>query len=80
MRGWLLCLVVCHVGIKNPQAMQVDSGQAAAPLQYQQGRTGLGLYFCALVADLHRNKGVHGQIICDNRGLDGGGRFCLRLP
>ena len=63
-----------------PQAMQVDSGQAAAPLQYQQGRTGLGLYFCALVADLHRNKGVHGQIICDNRGLDGGGRFCLRLP
>ncbi|MGJ8669205.1 MAG: sensor histidine kinase [Oceanococcus sp.] len=63
-----------------PEAMCVRSGQTAAALQFQQGRTGLGLYFCSLVADLHRNKGVHGRIICDNEGIDGGGRFALLLP
>ena len=63
-----------------PEAMCVQSGETAAALQFQQGRTGLGLYFCSLVADLHRNKGVHGRIICDNDGIDGGGRFALLLP
>lgn len=63
-----------------PPAMCVEDGQAPAALQFQQGRTGLGLYFCALVADLHRNKGVHGRIVCDNEGISGGGRFSLLLP
>ncbi len=63
-----------------PAAMCFEVGQPGQDLQFRQGRTGLGLYFCALVADLHRNQHQHGEVLCDNAGLNGGGRFVLRLP
>jgi len=44
------------------------------------GSTGLGLFFCRQVADLHKNKKKSGTIELDNNGIDGGGRFTLSLP
>ena len=47
----------------------------------QLGNTGLGLHFCALVAERHRAPdGTHGRIELSNDGALGGGRFALRLP
>ncbi len=44
------------------------------------GSTGLGLFFCQQVAELHKNKENFGSIELNNNGIDGGGRFILSLP
>ncbi|MBK1647363.1 sensor histidine kinase [Rhabdochromatium marinum] len=45
------------------------------------GNTGLGLHFCAMVANLHHAPdGQRGWIELNNDGCLGGGRFLLRLP
>lgn len=45
------------------------------------GHTGLGLHFCALVADRHAAAdGRRGTIELSNAGLLGGGHFLLNLP
>lgn len=44
------------------------------------GRTGLGLYFAALIAQSHRNQGKTGAIQLKNGGLFGGSVFTLTLP
>lgn len=44
------------------------------------GRTGLGLYFAALIASSHRNKDEHGSIQLTNGGRYGGSVFTLTLP
>ncbi len=44
------------------------------------GRTRLGLYFCAMVAELHENRGRQGTIHLANGGTLGGGRFTVLLP
>lgn len=78
--GCGVTIALCDDGPGYPENMQISTDQAAGTLDFQRGHTGLGLYFCALVADLHRNKRVHGYVRCDNQGLDGGGRFLLYLP
>lgn len=47
---------------------------------FQGSSTGLGLYFSAVIAQLHRNQGRCGDIRLDNGGALGGGCFLVRLP
>lgn len=51
-----------------------------APLDPAAGRTGLGLYFCALIARMHDADGRQGYIELANDGRLGGGRFRVALP
>ncbi|MGB3725138.1 MAG: HAMP domain-containing sensor histidine kinase [Glaciecola sp.] len=45
-----------------------------------EGRTGLGLFFARLIAQTHKNKGVHGCITLSNDAKTGGSIFELMLP
>lgn len=44
------------------------------------GSTGLGLYFSAVVANLHENNNKKGNIALSNGGKLGGGVFTIKLP
>lgn len=78
--GWLL-LDIEDNGPGFPAAMlgrrAIDED---APLDPNAGRTGLGLYFCALIAQMHGSGTEHGYIELSNDGSLGGGRFRLALP
>ncbi|MCK9200687.1 MAG: HAMP domain-containing histidine kinase [Gallionella sp.] len=49
-------------------------------VNFASGSTGLGLYFSAMVAQLHQNRGKTGTMQLENGGALGGGCFILRLP
>lgn len=76
-----LALFVEDNGPGYPESMQVNSapdlGQA---IDFRSGSTGLGLYFTATIARMHRHKEREGYIELANTGIDGGGRFTLYLP
>lgn len=76
-----LALFVEDNGPGYPESMQVNSapdlGQA---IDFKSGSTGLGLYFTATIARMHRHKDRVGYIELANTGIDGGGRFTLYLP
>ncbi|HET7774979.1 MAG TPA: HAMP domain-containing sensor histidine kinase, partial [Azospira sp.] len=67
-------------GSGYPQRMLDDGIAAMNGVDFQGGSTGLGLYFSAMAARLHRNKGLHGTIRLENGGAWGGGCFVLTLP
>lgn len=78
--GWLL-LDVEDNGPGFPAAMLGRRTIAKdAPLDPASGRTGLGLYFCAIIAQMHDSGAQHGYIELSNGGSLGGGRFRLALP
>jgi len=52
----------------------------SAALERRQGHTGLGLHFCALVADSHAEGAQRGFIELSNGGCWGGGCFQLVVP
>ncbi|MGZ4960072.1 MAG: sensor histidine kinase [Methylomonas sp.] len=52
----------------------------AADLDWVKGNTGLGLYFVAVIAALHKNNGKTGYVKIDNQSRLGGARFSLYLP
>lgn len=58
----------------------LETGGVCAKLDLGQGGTGLGLYFSATVAALHRNQEKTGSIRLDNGGIYGGAVFSLYLP
>lgn len=67
-------------GSGYPQVM-IEAGHAANQgVSFGTGSTGLGLYFSALVAQMHKNRGKVGAIRLENGGQLGGGCFVLRLP
>jgi signal transduction histidine kinase len=49
-------------------------------LNWVSGNTGLGLYFVAAIAELHKNKDKQGFVLIDNHSRIGGARFSLFLP
>jgi signal transduction histidine kinase len=49
-------------------------------VNFASGSTGLGLYFSAMVAGMHRNREKTGSMQLENGGAYGGGCFILRLP
>lgn len=63
-----------------PPAMLHSAGQAPGDIDIRSGSTGLGLYFTATIARMHRHKDRCGYITTSNDGIDGGGRFTLCLP
>lgn len=67
-------------GSGYPQRMIQEGIDAMSGIDFASGSTGLGLYFSAVVAKMHRHRGVHGEIFLENGGAYGGGCFVLRLP
>lgn len=67
-------------GAGFPQFL-IDAGYAASQgIDADSGSTGLGLFFAARVAQLHRNRSRHGSTRLANGGALGGGTFILSLP
>ncbi len=75
-----LALWVEDDGDGFPPAMLHDGRRQATDIDFRSGSTGLGLYFAATIAALHRHEERQGYITTDNDGIDGGGRFTLYLP
>ena len=63
-----------------------DSLTNASPLglnssvNFQSGSTGLGLYFAAVIAALHKNGNKEGSVVLSNGSSLGGGCFTIYLP
>ena len=79
-RDGSLVLTVADDGDGYPPHMQVAAGTKPGDLNMGAGSAGLGLYFAAQVAALHRHRGRSGEIRCDNEGINGGGRFSILIP
>jgi len=58
----------------------LETGGVRAKLDLGGGGTGLGLYFSATVAELHRDQGKKGFVKLQNGGALGGAVFGLFLP
>lgn len=63
-----------------PARMLRESVDSMRGVDFQGGSTGLGLYFSAVAARMHRQGGRSGEIRLENGGPLGGGNFILRLP
>lgn len=63
-----------------PDALLHGVVSANKGINFYRGSTGLGMYFSALVANLHQNNGHSGSLTIENGGAYGGGCFVLRLP
>lgn len=63
-----------------PQRMLDEGIAAMRGVDFATGSTGLGLYFAAVSAKLHRNRKEEGSIRLENGGGLGGGCFIVRLP
>lgn len=59
----------------------IEAGNAVSKgVDFASGSTGLGLFFTAMVAKLHKHRGKTGSMVLENGGKFGGGCFVLRLP
>ena len=63
----------------NPKLL-ADGRQHAHGVDFSSGNTGLGLYFTARVAKLHKNKDRRGSIQLSNGQVLGGACFSIKLP
>ncbi|HSC84971.1 MAG TPA: HAMP domain-containing sensor histidine kinase [Pseudomonas sp.] len=76
--GVLLC--INDDGAGYPAAMIEQQGDYVLGLNQSSGSTGLGLYFAARIAELHRRDELRGRIELGNGGPLGGGEFRIFLP
>jgi signal transduction histidine kinase len=67
-------------GTGYPQHMLDECADSMRGVDFASGSTGLGLYFSAIVARMHRQRERFGEIRLENGGTLGGGCFILRLP
>lgn len=67
-------------GAGYPQHMLEECAGGMRGVDFAAGSTGLGLYFSAVVARMHRQRERYGEIRLENGGALGGGCFILRLP
>lgn len=74
-RGVLIC--VEDDGAGYPNEILAIQGQQSVPSQHGSG---LGLFFAATVAQLHRNREAVGALVLDNHSQLGGARLQLFLP
>jgi signal transduction histidine kinase len=75
-----LTLYVEDDGGGFPASMLHEGEQDPTHVSFKSGSTGLGLYFAATIAALHRHGDRQGYVTTSNNGIDGGGRFTLYLP
>lgn len=75
-----LCLAIEDNGRGYPPALCNDPGGYITRINFNTGSSGLGLYFSARVAELHRNKDRIGHIEVANGSSLGGGVFRIYLP
>jgi len=67
-------------GLGYPSSMLEGEVSPNQGIRFATGSTGLGLYFSAVVARIHRNRGKTGSTRLENGGQLGGGVFVLTLP
>lgn len=67
-------------GSGYPDSVLKAGDAVSKGVSFSSGSTGLGLYFTAMVAKLHKNRGKVGSMALENGGEYGGGCFILRLP
>ena len=63
-----------------PQALLIEDWRQPLQADWASHRTGLGLFFAAMIARLHKNAHRQGSIILDNQSRLGGARFRMLLP
>lgn len=80
MEDAALALRVEDNGGGYPDSLLLGEIAADKGIHYYRGSTGLGMYFSAMVANLHQNGGHNGSLTIENGGAYGGGCFVLRLP
>ena len=79
-KNGLLELRIEDNGKGYPQKILDAGADAMRGVDFMTGSTGLGLYFSAVAAKMHRNHGLVGEVVLENGGSLGGGCFVLRLP
>jgi two-component system sensor histidine kinase SenX3 len=79
-RDGYLVLSVNDDGEGFPEKMLADRQLRGHSIDFSSGNTGLGLYFTARVAELHKNRGRRGRVELSNGHALGGGCFTLKLP
>ncbi len=77
--GWLV-LEVADDGSGFPESMLRAQDAIDDHSALMAGRTHLGIYFSAMVAQLHTNRERKGFVRLENGGDLGGGRFSVWLP
>jgi K+-sensing histidine kinase KdpD len=76
-----LCITLTDNGAGYPDKMMNFMSETPDPgeLSFQNGSTGLGLYFCQQIAQLHRQGETQGYIRLTNHPEHGGAVFMLWL-
>lgn len=67
-------------GTGFPEELCKEPGEFLTRINFNTGSTGLGLYFSAKVAEMHKNEDRAGYIEVDNNSSIGGGAFRLYIP
>jgi signal transduction histidine kinase len=80
VRDGVLEIRVEDNGSGYPQSMLQAGITENKGISFASGSTGLGLYFSARVAGMHRNAGKQGGLSIENGGAFGGGCFVVTLP
>jgi len=69
-----------YFSIEDDGAGFPDTLLGTKAIDFNTGNTGLGLYFVAIIANLHRHADKSGYITTRNDSRLGGGKFTLYLP
>lgn len=63
-----------------PHMLLHEAVAANKGISFLSGSTGLGFYFSAQVAKMHKNENRQGSLTIENGGAFGGGCFVVKLP
>jgi two-component system sensor histidine kinase SenX3 len=80
VRDGMLEIRVEDNGKGYPQSMLLENVVNNKGVSFSTGSTGLGFYFSARVAAMHKNNGKQGCLSIENGGAYGGGCFVVTLP
>jgi signal transduction histidine kinase len=80
MQGGMLEIRVEDNGKGYPKSLLQQNVANNKGVSFSTGSTGLGFYFSAQVARMHKNAGKQGILTIENGGTYGGGCFVLALP
>jgi signal transduction histidine kinase len=80
VRDGMLEIRVEDNGKGYPQSMLLENVAHNKGVSFSTGSTGLGFYFSARVAAMHKNNGKQGCLSIENGGAYGGGCFVVTLP